>query len=52
MDEQDINAIVTAAKKQLDIVHCGPESDLKRWAHLSLCILDAVFSINAKTPAW
>ncbi|MEU2997252.1 hypothetical protein ABZ684_06705 [Streptomyces sp. NPDC006995] len=46
MEEQDIKAVVLAAKR-LDIVRCGPESGLKRWAHLSLCVLDAVFSINA-----
>ncbi|MEU6346323.1 hypothetical protein ABZ883_35850 [Streptomyces sp. NPDC046977] len=46
MEEQEINAVVMAAEK-VDIVRCGPESGLKRWAHLSLCVLDAVFSINA-----
>ncbi|MEU4027631.1 hypothetical protein [Streptomyces anulatus] len=46
MEEQDIKTVVMAAKR-LDIVRCGPESGLKRWAHLSLCVLDAVFSINA-----
>ncbi|MEU0850638.1 hypothetical protein ABZ387_22090 [Streptomyces flaveolus] len=46
MEEQDIKVVIMAAKR-LDIVRCGPESGLKRWAHLSLCVLDAVFSINA-----
>lgn len=46
MEEQNVKAVVMATKG-LGIVRCGPDSGLKRWAHLSLCVLDAVFSINA-----
>jgi hypothetical protein len=46
VSSEDINALDRAARAELTIT---PRE--KRWTHLSLCVVDAVFSINAKYSA-
>lgn len=44
MDQAEV-AWVVVAVAELTIV---PRADMSRWAHLSLCVLDAVYSIGAR----
>lgn len=46
ISNEDVEVLVRAARAELTIT---PRA--KRWTHLSLCVLDAVFSINAQYDA-